>query len=538
MLSLRNMKVVTQLLLGFAVVIALLVMLGGFCLYEISVENGHVTQLRDNWLPAVRASLQMQGALRTMRIGEYHAGNASSQAEFEAANAGTEAAIDTYHAAAADYEKRMVEPDEKATYADIQQLIGPYIDSDREVRQLEKEHRQADAFALLDGRAYQLRKGIERDIQTLVALAEKAAVREGEAAERAYAHAVTLVIVSIIGAVVAAFAIALAIARGFGRQLGGEPRDAVALAGAIAAGNLRDHVRVKVGDRSSLMYSLDAMEEQLSTIVTGIKRSSDSISVAASQIAQGNAGLAQRTEEQAAFLEQTASSMAELTSAVRHNADSAKQASSLAAEASTFAQRGGDVVGRVVQTMHAISDSSTRMTEIIGVIESIAFQTNILALNAAVEAARAGEQGRGFAVVASEVRTLAQRSATAAREIKQLIDESAERVDAGAALVTQAGGSIHEIVEAVHRVSGIMTEISSATDAQTSGIEQVNVAVMHMDEATQRNAALVEEASAAAQSMAQQAEVLHDAVAVFKLGGSGTAPQALRGAREPSLQMA
>ncbi|SAL71191.1 methyl-accepting chemotaxis sensory transducer [Caballeronia udeis] len=295
-------------------------------------------------------------------------------------------------------------------------------------------------------------------------------------------------------------------------------------ANALARGDLSVKIDVVRQDEvGALADSLNQAIAQLAGIVGGVKQASLSISSATQQLAAGNTDLSQRTEEQAASLEETASSMEELTATVRQNADNAQQASTLAGTASAIAQRGGDEVSRVVETMQGISDSSAKVAEIISVIEGIAFQTNILALNAAVEAARAGEQGRGFAVVASEVRTLAQRSAAAAKEIKALIGESVNRVDAGSKLVEEAGSTISEIVQSVKRVTDIMSEISSASQEQSTGIEQVNQSVSQMDQVTQQNAALVEQASAAAHSMAEQAQALRDAVAVFKVGESDSA---------------
>ena len=297
----------------------------------------------------------------------------------------------------------------------------------------------------------------------------------------------------------------------------------------LARGDLESRMR---GDFHGVFarMSVDANEtvERLAQIVGGIREGSDAIGSAAAEIAAGNEDLSRRTEAQAASLEETASSMEELTSTVRHNADSARQANELAREAAQVATQGGALVGRVVHTMSAISESSARIGDIIGVIDGIAFQTNILALNAAVEAARAGEQGRGFAVVAGEVRSLAQRSANAAKEIKQLITDSVVEVQQGTQLVDQAGRTMQGIVASVRKVSDLIADISAASNEQTAGIEQVNGAIAQMDEGTQQNAALVEQASAAARSLEQQAAQLVEVVAVF--GAASQEPQFLRAA--------
>ena len=325
-------------------------------------------------------------------------------------------------------------------------------------------------------------------------------------------------IVSIVFlAAILTSALAYGLTRGITRPL----RQAGALAGAIARGDLASRVEARGRDETAwLMRSLKAMQEQLAVTVAQIKVASETINTAAGEIALGNADLSQRTEEQASSLEETASSMEELTGTVKQNAENARQANQLAAGASDVAVKGGQVVGQVVQTMSSINDSSKKIVDIIGVIDGIAFQTNILALNAAVEAARAGEQGRGFAVVATEVRTLAQRSAGAAKEIKQLISDSVHKVEDGTRLVDEAGRTMEEIVAAVKRVTDIMAEIAAASQEQSSGIEQVNRAVTQMDAVTQQNAALVEEAAAAAESMQEQAQALAQAVAVFKLARS------------------
>ncbi|MGV2288502.1 methyl-accepting chemotaxis protein [Trinickia sp. YCB016] len=307
------------------------------------------------------------------------------------------------------------------------------------------------------------------------------------------------------------------ITRGLLKQLGGEPGDAVDAANRVARGDLAIDVVLKTGDTSSLMHAMKTMRESLVVIVSQVHASTGTIASAAGQIATGNLDLSSRTEQQAASLEETAASMEELTATVKRNSEHAREANELAMSASLVSERAGTVVSGVVQTMGAISHASSKIVEIIGVIDGIAFQTNILALNAAVEAARAGEQGRGFSVVAAEVRSLAQRSATAAKEIKALIGGSVEQVQAGNRLVEEAGSTMNEVVDSVKRVTYIMNEIMGASEEQANGIEQINQALSQMDQVTQQNASLVEEAAAAAESMREQAAALVLAVSVFKL---------------------
>ncbi|MFZ6707788.1 methyl-accepting chemotaxis protein [Undibacterium sp. TC9W] len=298
-------------------------------------------------------------------------------------------------------------------------------------------------------------------------------------------------------------------------------QEALSLAETVAEGDLRSQVSVSGHDEvTSLFQALKNMNDNLASTVGQVRTGTETITVASQEIASGNADLSSRTESQASSLEETASSMEELTSTVRQNADNARQANQLVVSASSVAVKGGEVVGQVVNTMGSIKESSRKIVDIIGVIDGIAFQTNILALNAAVEAARAGEQGRGFAVVAAEVRNLAQRSASAAKEIKSLISDSVDKVDQGSKLVDEAGKTMDEIVTSVQHVADIMSEITAASQEQSSGIEQVNLAITQMDEMTQQNAALVEQAAAAAESMEEQAVALAQAVSVFKLNGN------------------
>jgi methyl-accepting chemotaxis protein len=342
-------------------------------------------------------------------------------------------------------------------------------------------------------------------------------------AQKAYENARNLMLMFGALALLASIIAAYLITHGLVKQLGGEPDYAAKIAGKIASGDLSVAIDTKSNDRTSLVFAMKAMRDSLANIVGQVHVSTDTIATASSEIAAGNLDLSSRTEQQASSLEETASSMEELTSTVKQNADNARQANGLALSASEVAIKGGAVVSQVVDTMGSINESARKIVDIIGVIDGIAFQTNILALNAAVEAARAGEQGRGFAVVASEVRNLAQRSASAAKEIKTLIGDSVEKVDAGAKLVDQAGATMTEIVDSVKRVTDIMAEIMAASQEQTDGIEQINQAIAQMDEVTQQNAALVEEAAAAAESMQDQATNLTQVVSIFKLRDASSA---------------
>ena len=346
---------------------------------------------------------------------------------------------------------------------------------------------------------------------------EETAKKEYERNQTIYVWVRNSCISGMVFAVLLGIVICIWLMRAIARPLA----EAVGIAKAVAAGDLTKRIEVKTSDETGqLLQALSEMNDSLVRIVSEVRGGTETIATASRQIAAGNLDLSARTETQASSLEETASSMEELTSTVKQNADSAYQANQLAASASEVAAKGGAVVSQVVNTMGSINDSAKKIVDIISVIDSIAFQTNILALNAAVEAARAGEQGKGFAVVATEVRQLAQRSAAAAKEIKLLIDDSVEKVDAGAKLVDEAGATMQEIVESVTRVTHIMSEISVASKEQTDGIQQVNQAINQMDEVTQQNAALVEEAAAAASSLQDQAVSLSHVVSIFKIAGT------------------
>ena len=382
--------------------------------------------------------------------------------------------------------------------------------------------RKEEALTQLTGRLRPVQLEYMTQLDKLIAWQSDMMVKSGAQSEEAAASARLLVLVLAIAAAVMSIVIGFIATRSITRPLA----EAVGVARRVAGGDLTSRIVVTSTDETGqLLQALKEMNASLQRIVGDVRNGTDTIATASTQIAVGNMDLSARTEQQAGALEETASSMEELTAAVKQNADNALAARSLASAASTVAVKGGAVVSEVVQTMGSINASSRKIADIIGVIDGIAFQTNILALNAAVEAARAGEQGRGFAVVATEVRNLAQRSASAAKEIKGLIDDSVEKVGTGSKLVDQAGATMQEVVDSVQRLSAIIGEITDASEEQRLGIEQVNEAISQMDQVTQQNAALVEEAAAAANAMQDQAAQLSHAVQVFRLKDAPPATQ-------------
>ena len=527
-MTLPDFKLATKLGAAFFTLVLLTAGLGAFAVRQMATINEHMEAIGDNILPGV----EMIGKLRLTA-------NLIRRAEADHV-----LSVDDKEMAA--IEKKLDEL--KGRLTEFQTSYEKLIDAGEERDAYEQYRRHRDVYLSALDRTLVISRGGAAAIEQAKAhfhgvtagafdsvadgltrlgdINMKAADAGRKAAHASYSHAHDWTIALVAAAVLLAIALAVVIVRSVTRQLGGEPGEAASLARSVAAGDLGVPIRLRTGDSTSMMAQLKTMQESLSKVVADVRRNADSVATASTQIAQGNLDLSSRTEEQASALEETAASMEQLGSTVSQNADNAKQANQLALGASSLAARGGEVVGEVVSTMKGINESSRRIADIIGVIDGIAFQTNILALNAAVEAARAGEQGRGFAVVASEVRSLAQRSAGAAKEIKELIGASVERVERGSTLVDQAGATMGEIVAAVRRVADIIGEISAATTEQSAGVAQVGEAVSQMDQATQQNAALVEESAAAAESLKQQAQQLVQGVAVFRLVEAGRAPAA------------
>jgi methyl-accepting chemotaxis protein len=378
-----------------------------------------------------------------------------------------------------------------------------------------------------------LRRQIVIDIDLLLTSVKQESDSERDAVGDLLAHSMQVIVILAVAVLLFCVVVAVLITRSLLKQLGGEPAYAAAIADKIANGELSVDVQTKPGDETSLLFAIRTMRDKLASIVTQVRVGTNHIENASTEISSGNNDLSSRTEQQASALGETATAMEQLTATVKQNADNARQASQLAASASDVATQGGAVVSQVIDTIGAINESSKRIVDIISVIDGIAFQTNILALNAAVEAARAGEQGRGFAVVASEVRGLAQRSASAAKEIKELIDDSVNKVHTGSQLVEQAGATMAEVVSSVKRVTDVVSEISSASQEQSDGIGQVNLAITQMEETTQRNAALVEESTAAASALLQESSNLSAVIATFKLNGDTPGQQSVDVAPAP-----
>jgi methyl-accepting chemotaxis protein len=510
----NRLKIGHRLALGFACVLVMALMLAGTGIWRMRAAAQATdalvkSSLRDERLMAEWRKAIELNAVRA--VASLRSTDADQQkalgADMTASSARAEEIQNGFVASVSD-------PAMKDLLDKLMETRKAYTDSRKVALQAVKAGDQGEALRHFDA---DTRPKLAAYLSATQKMTEhQAAVIDAEAAAiaRQYDHSRTLLLAVTALAVLAGVAFSVAITRSVTSPLA----EAVALANRVADGDLSARIGSSARDETgALISALGRMNDNLAGLVSQVRTGADTIATAASEIATGNLDLSSRTEQQASSLEETASSMEELTSTVRQNADNARQAEQLATAASDVASQGGTVVAQVVETMGAIDASSRRIVDIISVIDGIAFQTNILALNAAVEAARAGEQGRGFAVVATEVRSLAQKSAAAAHEIKNLIGDSVNKVQAGGRLVAQAGTTMQDVVASVQRVTDIMAEISAASSEQSAGIEQVNQAIAQMDQVTQQNAALVEEAAAAAASLQDQASGLSTLVGTFRL---------------------
>ncbi|NRR30197.1 MCP four helix bundle domain-containing protein [Oxalobacteraceae bacterium] len=509
-----NLKISRKLILNSSLILALTAALGLFSIGQLTAVNDSTNEVVLNWMPSAIVTSAINTDTSDYRIAELQhvlSDDDKEMAMYDKQIVDMLAAIETKRTA---YIKLISSPEEQKLYDTFGKSWSLYLIESKQLLELSRKKQNTEARALLRGASQKLYDTASSDLLKLVDLNVAGSKEAANIGAQAFTQARIWIFVGLGLTLVLGFAMATFVGRVVSVPLG----IALQVARTVAAGDLTSKIEVKSSDETGLlMAALKDMNESLQKIVGIVRVGTDTIATASSQIASGNLDLSSRTEQQASSLEETASSMEELTGTVKQNADNARQATQLAESASAVAHKGGAVVSQVVRTMGSISDSSKKIIDIISVIDGIAFQTNILALNAAVEAARAGEQGRGFAVVASEVRNLAQRSASAAKEIKLLIGSSVEQVDIGGKLVEQAGTTMTEIVDSVRRVADIMVEIAAASQEQTSGIEQINQAISQMDEVTQQNAALVEEAAAAAGALQDQAQGLSQAVSVFQL---------------------
>jgi methyl-accepting chemotaxis protein len=517
---LSNLKIGSRLALGFGAMLVMLCTVAGISTYQTSRVNDQATDLAENWLPSVKLLEEFRGQANSIRRTTLHHVLQFDQAGKDAVAARhDDILLKQVPATLAAYEKVITSPEEAKSYDKIKALWATYLEADKNLIGLSNggsaSFEAARQFSV--GKAAAAFNDALNAIQEDVELNLEGAKKSNAEAADTYRSALRISIAVVLAALIAGICLALIIARSVTQPI----EQAVRVATTVAAGDLSSQIQVQGKDEAAqLLRALGGMNASLAKIVGQVRSSSDSIATGSAQIATGNHDLSQRTEEQASNLQQTAASMEQIASTVKNNADTAGQASKMAAQAAEAASLGGGKVGLVVSTMQDIAASSRKIADIIGVIDGIAFQTNILALNAAVEAARAGEQGRGFAVVASEVRTLAGRSADAAKEIKSLISASVEKVEVGTHQVNEAGASMDAIVSQVQQVSHLISEISAATAEQSTGIGQVGNAVMQLDQVTQQNAALVEQSAAAADSLKHQAATLAGVVSVFRLAGA------------------
>nr|WP_315203554.1 methyl-accepting chemotaxis protein [uncultured Albidiferax sp.] len=511
----KNLPISTRLAITFALMLALMLAIAGAALLQMGSMWKSTDQITSNWLPSVEKVNQMNTNISDLRVSELQHVMNTNDLAMASIEKDMAAVLADFGSVEKSYVQLISSPEEQKLYDHFAADWKQYMQIHQQVMALSRKNDNEAAKKLLEGESRTLFESASNTLDKLVELNSQGSIAESTHAADAYATARSVLGAFCAVGLVLAMAIAVWLIRSITRPLA----VAVGAIERVASGDLSVPIHADTRDETGkLLQALQNMQENLARVVADVRQGSDGVANASAEIAQGNSDLSGRTEQQASALEETAASMEELSSTVQQNADNARQAKQLAVNASAVAVQGGDVVNQVVDTMKGINESSKKIADIISVIDGIAFQTNILALNAAVEAARAGEQGRGFAVVASEVRNLAQRSASAAKEIKVLIDDSVGQVAQGTTLVATAGSTMTEVVAAIRRVTDIIGEVSAASSEQSMGVAQVGEAITQMDQVTQQNAALVEESAAAATSLNTQAEQLRLAVAVFKLG--------------------
>ena len=510
---LADLRLRTKLIAAFSVVLCLTTFLGVFANSRLSIVNSGADDLATNWLPSVAVLSDFSNLAADMRAKELRhvlTPDESGMRKLEGEMGELLAKVKQVDEA---YRPLISSDREQAQWDELKKYWTDYIAVHDEVIRLSNAGDADQAAGLVSGKGLDAFKLVSGQVNKLVETNRRGGEEAGHLAMQAYGSAKWAIWICLALVIAVGVVLAITVANMMSKPL----EDAATVLKAVAEGDLTQQVQTNRKDEIGDMQSaLAQMVGSLADTVNMVRAGADSVATASSQIAQGNTDLSARTEEQASSLQETAAAVEEMAGTVRTNADNARQANQLASAASEVASRGGEVVSQVVETMNGIQSSSQKISDIIGVIDGIAFQTNILALNAAVEAARAGEQGRGFAVVAGEVRSLAQRSAQAAREIKTLISDSVEKVNAGSALVSTAGSTMQDVVTQVRKVTDLVGEIAHASTEQSQGIGQINQAVAQLDQSTQQNAALVEESMAAAESLRSQAAKLADAVTVFK----------------------
>ncbi|RTL38579.1 MAG: HAMP domain-containing protein [Burkholderiales bacterium] len=518
MVALRNLRVGTRLALAFLVLLSLMVGMAALGVFQARMLNGYITYYPENILPSLRTLNQVQlqlSAARRYELRALLADAAGHRAQAEQVAKAKQVVLQRLK----DYEVLVSDDTDRALMQKATAAAGAFFAVQDRVLRL-AEQAGNDAAAMEEARQLSFDAGLKAFTAVTEGLAAWWDYNEKLAGDATESAAAAYVRVFVFSGLAAAVALAFGVAAGvfITRSITRPLQEAAQVVEAVAAGDLTQRTRWRSRDElGQLLLRLDGMSQSLSGTVAGVRQGCDQLNVAAAEIAQGNADLSGRTESQASSLEETAAAVEEMVAQIQANAESARQADQLAQRASGAAQAGGQAVGEIVLTMDAISASSRRIADIIGVIDGIAFQTNILALNAAVEAARAGEQGRGFAVVAGEVRVLAQRSAEAAKEIKSLIGESVSKVENGSAQVLSARGTIEQMVDEIKKVTDLVAEITTSSRQQAEGATQINEAVGQIDQTTQQNAALVEQTAAAAESLRNQTTKLVAAVAAFRV---------------------